>query len=220
MLVLVSGASATLDRYADRPWLGSFVQPRNGIAPGVLEQRWHERGWPWACDNDAFNESFDHGRFVRMVNRLVGRPGLLWIAVPDVVGDCSGTAHLFLEHWHQLHCWERDGQEHETPLAWVAQDGAEDHHLTEDCLGVADCVFLGGSTVWKESRAAASIAAEAKDRGRLVHMGRVNTKRRLRIAFEMECDSVDGTGASMFPEVTLANFDRWLGTLTRQPALF
>jgi hypothetical protein len=215
MIVFVSGASKTLERYAERPWIGSFTQPREGIAADLLERRWRERRWLWACDNDAFN-GFDHVRFMRMVARLATIDGLAFLTVPDHVGDCHMTNYLFVEYWHVLYCWD----DVEVPLAWVAQDGAESHHMTDECMNLAECVFLGGSTGWKESAAAADLAREARRRGRWVHMGRVNTRRRLKYAFELGCDSVDGSGTSRFPDEMLSRFDRWMAELSPQPLLF
>lgn len=53
--------------------------------------------------------------------------------------------------------------------------------------------LIGGSTSWKLSAAAAGIVNEAKHRGKWVHMGRVNSRRRVLYAKSIGCDSVDGT---------------------------
>lgn len=59
-----------------------------------------------------------------------------------------------------------------------------------------DALFLGGSTAWKLSPHAKALAAEAKARAKWLHMGRVNSNRRLALAL----GSVDGSGYSMFPD--------------------
>ena len=48
------------------------------------------------------------------------------------------------------------------PLALVGQDGMEDKELPWSCF---DCFFIGGSTRWKLSHAALTLAIEAKQQG-------------------------------------------------------
>ena len=63
------------------------------------------------------------------------------------------------------------------PAALVAQDGLEDLDVPWDDF---DVLFIGGSTEWKLGPHARALAAEAKARGKGVHMGRVNSQRRRR----------------------------------------
>lgn len=63
--------------------------------------------------------------------------------------------------------------------AFVAQDGLEDLDVPWRDF---DVLFIGGSTAWKLSDAAASVVAEAKRQGKGTHMGRVNSLKRLRAA--------------------------------------
>ena len=62
--------------------------------------------------------------------------------------------------------------------------------------------------------------AEATDRGKWVHMGRVNTRQRLRYATHIGCDSADGTGMTRAPDKLLAQMLRWLEEDHGQLALF
>jgi hypothetical protein len=105
-----------------------------------------------------------------------------------VYGDARRTAEEF-EIWAAA--VERRG----LPVGLVAQDGLEE---MTDWLARTwhrlDALFIGGSTEWKLGPAAAALASEAKRRGKWVHMGRVNTKRRVRYAASLGCiDSIDGT---------------------------
>jgi hypothetical protein len=59
--------------------------------------------------------------------------------------------------------------------------------------GATDALFIGASTEWKLGPSAEALVAQAKDRGKWVHMGRVNSHRRIRYAASIGCDSVDGT---------------------------
>jgi hypothetical protein len=56
-----------------------------------------------------------------------------------------------------------------------------------------DALFVGGSTQWKLGPSAEALVAEAKARGKWVHMSRVNSARRIRYAASIGCDSIDGT---------------------------
>ena len=86
------------------------------------------------------------------------------------------------------------------PLAFVAQNAAEDLDLPWDRFV---CLFLGGTTDWKLSAAARDLAAEATRRGKLLHMGRVNSDKRLRYAYDLRCDTIDGTSYSRFSKKLL-----------------
>ena len=200
MLILINGGPA-LDRFGTNGSLGRLVSPRSGnmILPG---QR-------WAADNDAFL-AWDETRFLKMLARLDGVPGCLFIAAPDVVADARATRDRFDD-------WRDEIAGRGFPVALVGQDGAEGMDIPWEAF---DCWFIGGTTAWKLSAASEELAREAKRRGKWIHMGRVNTRCRLRHAAEIGCDSVDGTGWSMFPDKYLANGLRWLREIERQPSMF
>ncbi|WP_224277322.1 hypothetical protein [Streptomyces sp. LS1784] len=77
------------------------------------------------------------------------------------------------------------------PAAFVAQDGSEAVGLIP--WDQTDVLFIGGSTEWKLGPGVQSVARQAVDRGIPVHMGRVNSRRRLQLAKDMGCSSADGT---------------------------
>jgi hypothetical protein len=103
------------------------------------------------------------------------------------VADAEATAAMFERHHDEV---RRRG----LPVALVAQDGLEDMSVwlarTWPQIGG---LFIGGGDDFKLGPAAASIAAEAKRRRKRVHMGRVNSERRIRYAASIGCDSIDGT---------------------------
>lgn len=195
MILLVGGSTGSLRRMMAEGHgdvLGRLLTPRNGNAvKGFIEG-----GSPWACDNSAYSD-FDADKFRRMVGRVEDRPRLLWVAVPDVVGDARAT----LDMWH---LWEPELRGR-VPLAFVLQDGQESLELPP-----ADAYFVGGTTKWKLSQCAESLCREAKRRSSWLHMGRVNSLRRLRVALAFGCDSVDGTGASRWGDIELPKLIRWL----------
>jgi Queuosine biosynthesis protein QueC len=100
--------------------------------------------------------------------------------------------------------------------ALVLQNGTEDVGLL---WGEFDVVFIGGDDAWKLGPAARAIAVEARRRGKLVHMGRVNTFRRLRYAQEF-CDSADGTCFTRAPDVNFRLIMRWLASVNGRIPLY
>lgn len=179
-MLLVSGATRTTARLASNERLGALLVPGNGNKPA---------GKPWACDNGAF-AGFREKAFRKMLAKCQGLPGCLWVAAPDVVGDAAGTRERFDK-------WEPVIREMGFPIALVAQNGLTIETTPWDRL---DCLFIGGDDAFKLGAEARTLVAEAKRRGKLVHMGRVNTLRRLRYAQSIGCDTIDGTSFSRFPD--------------------
>jgi hypothetical protein len=174
MIVLVSGGHRR-HRGED---VGDLIVPGSGNTPvGV-----------WAADNGAFS-GFDEVAFLRMLDRLQPwRETCLFVACPDVVGDAATTLNLFRE-WSPRLDW---------PLALVAQDG-----LAPDPIpwGEIAALFIGGTTEFKLSPEAAGLVRLAKHRGKWVHMGRVNTIRRMVYANSIGVDSIDGTSFSRWSDI-------------------
>jgi hypothetical protein len=183
MLLLATQAEPQMVEYA-HPNLGRLIQPRHYNAlPATIA-----RGVPWAADNDCY-QGLDASAYNAMLDRVHHVGGCcLFVAVPDVVGDAHATAEQFERWWTEV---ARRG----LPVALVAQDGLE--HM-ERWMSTAwpriDALFIGGSTSWKLGPAARALAHEAKDRGLWVHMGRVNSIKRITYASAIGCDSIDGTG--------------------------
>jgi hypothetical protein len=192
MLILISGATRTLAARPE-PWLGRLLVPRARASLATLAD-----GRPWAMDNGAFGV-FDAEAFVEMLARFRGRPGCLFAAVPDVVGDAGATRARF-------DVWAPVVRGYGYPVALVAQDG-----LTPGTTPWAaiDALFLGGSTEWKLGPVARCLVGTARGLGKWAHMGRVNSVRRLRYAERIGCQSVDGSGFSRFPDEMLQRADRW-----------
>jgi hypothetical protein len=198
MYLLVSGATRTLRRYAQSPYLGALLVPGAGNRPDA----WPIGNRVWAADNAAFH-GFDPGPFCGLLARIADQPGCRFVACPDVVGDASATLALF-------DIWQPILQQLRLPVALVAQDGAEEMDLSWDRFQV---LFLGGTTDWKLGSAATRLAREAKRRGLWLHLGRCNTKKRFRHAFAVGCDSIDGSGFSRWPDQTIPLALGWLAEL-------
>lgn len=207
MRLLVSGSTRTVrdlaSRYPDQ--LGHLLAPsnRNSMAATLAT------GLAWAADNGAYS-GFDAGRFRRFLRKISLCPRCLFVAVPDVVADARGTIARFTE-------WFLEVRASDQPVAFVGQDGAEDSDLPWTSF---DAWFIGGSTRWKLSQASADLATEAKTRGKWIHMGRVNSLRRMQAALDMGCDSIDGSSASMYGDKYIHRYCSWLKMLETQPTFF
>ena len=116
----------------------------------------------WAIDNGAFAK-FDKAAFCSLLEREAHhREKCLFVTVPDIVGSAIRTLEVF-EHWFpRLSRWK---------LALACQDGQERLPIP---WGKIHAVFIGGSTNWKGSQAAAQIIQAAKILDKHVHVGRVN----------------------------------------------
>lgn len=189
--------------------LGQIVTPAAGnrLEPGV----------EWVADNAVFAGRYPGnpayltwlGGFVDHAHRC------RFVVAPDVVGDAEAT-------WVRSAPMLAPIQVMGFPVAYVAQNGA-----TPDALPwhLFDVVFVGGDTLWKLGPVARAIADEARVRGVPVHMGRVNSLRRLAYAASPVssggggCDSADGTYLAFGPDRNLIRLLGWLREV-HHPALW
>lgn len=206
MRLLVSGATATLRRLAETAGdvLGCLPTPHTGNDPKALESL----GLPMAADNGCFG-GLDSERFVVMLNQFrEAGVRLDWVTVPDVVADGDAT---FVQ-WGK---WEPVVRAFGFKPALVLQDGM-------DRLGVHQfdppVLFIGGSTGFKLGQLAADLTADWRAKGRPVHMGRVNSERRIRYAVEIGCTSCDGSGFSKWPDTRIPLGVKWIRRAVKRKA--
>jgi len=143
------------------------------------------RHWlPYALDNDVYGawaekRKWDEVEYFEGLDRIkMHQQQPMWAAVPDSVGD-KGTT---------LEMWERYSEkvgEYGWPLTFVVQDGM----TIEDIPTDADVIFVGGTTTWKWRYL--NMWTESDKR---VHVGRVNSLRRVWLCHDLGVESVDGTG--------------------------
>ena len=124
--------------------------------------------------------------------------------VPDVVGDSIATACRY--RWF---AWQIKSIGY--PVAYVAQDGAELLPFPPEY----DALFIGGTTKWKLSDAADFCIKQAKQNGKWVHVGRVNSQSRIRHFQLVGADSVDGTTIAFAPNQRV----KCLNKVLQQPPL-
>ena len=191
--------------------LGCMTTPAQGnvIPDGAL----------YACDNSKFG-SDGKGRYwpgiekwFAWLSRTVERYGpdrCLWALAPDVPFDAAGTLAESLPWLPRIRALG-------VPAAFAAQDGC-------DQLGLPwadfEVLFLAGSTDWKIGPVAERLSREARARGKTVHMGRVNSRQRLRTAEWFGCDTADGTYLAFGPDTNLPKLTSWLDELHHTPSLF
>lgn len=189
--------------------LAAIATPKQGnrVPPGV----------PWCADNGC-------GPGRGGVKQGTGYPGdaafLAWLqsytteeiarcvfaVAPDVVADAAATLTRSAP-------WLPVIRGLGYPVAFVAQDGQESLPVPWDEF---DVLFIGGSTAWKLSEHAHQLATEAKAHGKHVHMGRVNSLRRLRFAQWIGADSCDGTLIAHGPDVRLPQMLGFLRNLDQR----
>lgn len=212
--------------------LGSLFTPWMGNRP--------ERVGIHAHDNGVFTEFLSHGakpfsetRFVAHLEKFQADRALcLFAAAPDVVGDWEATKARSYPWFARIRALGYRA-------ALVVQDGAErdiDRLPWDDF----DVIFLGGGQSrkylsktnrvsvktckcpkqckhartwmgeWKLTPGAARLVKAARARGKDVHMGRVNSMKRLRAAQDMGCTSADGTFLKYGADKLLPEVRAWL----------
>lgn len=161
-------------------------------------------GLSFGIDNECYTlgDQFSAERYRRLLIRVMevhGPQSCLFATAPDVVGDAVAT-------WDRSKWWLSEIRQIGLPCALVAQDGFES---TDIQWGSFDCIFIGGSTEWKLSPAAAWVMEAGRQRGKWVHMGRVNSVyRAARLRFQP--DSVDGTAWAKHPTKYAKHWQNWL----------
>lgn len=148
---------------------------------------------PYALDNGAWgafsrNEVWDEDTFRRALD--VCGPGADWVVVPDIVAGGLESLRK-TEQWMPRIPFRK---------LIALQDGmsADDiRPLLSNDVGL----FLGGSTEWK-LRTLPYWGGFSKRYGVYLHVGRVNTVRRIRQCALAPAHSFDGTSASRFAKST------------------
>lgn len=208
MRLLVSGSTGSVRRFLpERPdRLGVLLTPVGGNRVG-----WWPDGTTWAGDNLCF-KGLDVTAWLKFLAKLTASPlRPAWVTCPDAVGDAAKT-------WELYDLWSPVLRSVGLPVALVLQDGMENlarrARLTwEINEGRLAAVFVGGTTSFKLGDVAACCCRQAKEAGLLVHVGRVNSFRRV-LYFARRCrdegwsvDSIDG-GTAVWGEANIPKMVR------------
>lgn len=149
-------------------------------------------GFPYALDNGAWSafqqgRPFDEHAFDKALRKMGA--GADWTVLPDIVAGGHPSLDLSLK-------WMRRVLD-ETPRALLAvQNGIEPEDV-RDLLGPRVGLFVGGDTTWKLATMG-QWCELARRRGCWVHIGRVNTAKRIHHCSGAGATSIDGTSATRF----------------------
>ena len=155
--------------------------------------RYQYAGVPYGLDNGCF-KSFDEQSWNTLI-REAEENHPLFITAPDLVGSAQRTIELF-------HVFKR--KLHGLPIALVLQDGIESVTIPWD--EISGGVFVGGTDAFKTSRECLNTLKTAGMLKKYIHIGRVNSARRIQDFVQAEkdygfkVDSIDGSGMSRFDE--------------------
>lgn len=158
-----------------------------GVGQGIIA------GYPWMLDNGAFSDKWTEAAWIAALERWQPYAATcIAVVCPDVVGDAAATLARF-------DVYEPVIRRYGYPVAFVTQDGLTLAAVPWERFEV---LFVGGSTEHK-LYGAWEFITEAKRRGKWVHVGRVNSAKRIS-TFWM-ADSVDGTSLAIEPSIRNQN---------------
>jgi hypothetical protein len=144
---------------------------------------------PWCLDNDAFNSKFEiNAWYDRLIQCLEYSSTCTFVVCPDKVYDHAETLRRF-----EMFSPIVKGCGY--PVALVTQDGLTPDITPWDQL---DVLFVGGSDEHKLGREAGALIAEGQKRNKWIHIGRVNSPKRM-LKFWM-ANSWDGTHIGYEPD--------------------
>ena len=172
-------------------------------AKGVLRAE----GFPYALDNGAWHAfchelPFDEKAFLAAFDKLGA--GADFVVLPDIVAGGERSLAFSMNWARRL--------DRSCPQLLAVQDGMT-AAMVAPLVGPARGIFVGGSTTFKES--SLPLWAElARSRGAYLHVGRVNTVRRIALCAAAGADSFDGSAPSRYA-VEFAKLD----LARRQPDL-
>ena len=166
---------------------GFLASPRTGLRFHITEGAW------WAMDNDGFLHGLDEQGWLEAI--VAHRPYLahcLFGLAPDAAYDAAETLRLFEYYAPMLRFMGY-------PVALATQNGMTPGMVPWSRI---DALFIGGDDEHKLGAEAGALMAEARKRGKWVHVGRVNSATRM-LQF-WRADSWDGTTISREPERAVA----------------
>ena len=147
-----------------------------------------DTGIPWCLDNGVFTGKFCHEKWARKLEAFKEYASTcLFVTIPDVVGDSEATIKRFHKYKEEVKGY---------PVAFVSQDGIK-KHKKQIPWSSFDCLFVGGTNEHKLGDEGKWIIEEAKRRSKWIHIGRVNSRKRILIFWD--ADSWDGTTLSFAP---------------------
>ena len=212
MLYLVTGTDPTALALVASGAVGYMSQPGSNPPPAA---------GLWAFDNGCVsagptavpipNPRWSADRWLgKLEEHQHAADRCLFVVLPDVVCDHRATLARSLP-------WVDRVRELGYRVALACQNGAEDD--PDIPWGRFDVAFLAGDNPFKLGQPGHRVATRALAAGLTVHMGRVNSQRRLTKAAVMGCSTADGTFVSIAPRTNVPRMLRWLDALADAPPL-
>jgi len=146
---------------------------------------------PYILDNGCFSE-FKKNKWISFCLQGMKDEHCLFIVAPDVVGNHTLTRSRF-DYWYNEFEHNKWG--------FVLQDGLIIKDIPWDKISA---VFVGGTTKFKYSLLCWKALELAKKKGKHIHIGRVNTPKRI-VYFHGMADTIDGSGLSRFETARIAS---------------
>ncbi len=158
----------------------------------------------WAADNGRFSapkKYTDAGYFSWLSTRP--RQYSLFATAPDVLGDHVATVAMSRPVFAGIRaCGYRP--------AFVGQDGWSE---VTTPWSEFDIFFIGGSDEFKLGMGLLAARIARRKYNKWVHMGRVNSFKRLKLAQDNDCWSADGTFLKYAPENNISRMLTWFEKL-------
>jgi len=190
-----------------RPDVGIMLNTNAGTA------REHLAAGPWAVENGGYTSAtFDAGPWLSHLEARLAQylPTCLFAIAPDVLGDPVETRRRSRPVIPRL-------QALGFPVAYVAQPGCTASEVPWEEIA---CLFAGGDRRWKADAAMFALVDLARDRGKWVHFGAVNSWRYIQaLAAAGGVDSVDGTHLKFDPVRGYGRVTQWMDRLKHQHRL-
>lgn len=192
-------------------------------------------GVTWCADNGAFSDRWDSTAWWAFLEAEAHAAATCLFAVaPDIVGD-AWRSHMRSAPWlprirslgyPAAYVVQNGAEQH--PIPWHDFDalfigGCRECPTHGPVLAPRKVGHGTGSAArytcpqcdapvpeWKLGPVPRVLAAEAKARGKWVHMGRVNSRKRYEYARRIGCDSVDGTFLTRGPDRRLPELLTWV----------
>jgi hypothetical protein len=166
-------------------------------------------GVPWCADNGCFTGKWDSEKWIKwLVRRQRHKDRCEFVTAPDVIGDAAATLELSSKWLPKIH-------ELGYRAAYVAQDGVADVPWE-----LMDVLFIGGTDNFKFSTDSLAVIKRAREHGKRIHFGRINSMRRYRWAEAYGADTADGTILIKAPSENLIRVQKWNKDLLDRPAMF
>lgn len=208
MLYLSGGVHSAL---YGQPYIGWMLTPYIGNKAPV------RHNW-WASDTGCFAGDFNESKYFGWLERMHSqRFTCLFATAPDVI-----PMRLEKQGINPNEAGKRTLERAAPYLprirevgfraALVAQNGMEHLELPWDTF---DVLFIGGDNAFKLGQEAVALVAQAKLRNKWVHMGRVNSLKRIKYASQIGCDSTDGTFIKYGPAINIPKLLTWLSEVNR-----